>query len=93
MLKSTSDDSDFDPPQFCESRCFKFPAIEHVEGVERNEAFAVGVSNVDAALLYAPDVEGFGVDKLDDQHAEEIFVTEVFRDEDLGQTAEQFAQG
>ena len=49
------------------------------------------MSDVDAALLHTAHVEGLGIDELHYQHAKEILVTEVFRDEDLGQAAEQFA--
>ena len=58
---------------------FEVIAIEHVVGVERDEALAVGVGDVDAGLLDGAEVEGLGVDELDDEDAEEIFVDPSLR--------------
>ena len=69
----------------------QFAPIEHVEGVERDETLAVGMSDVDAAFLHAAHVERLCIDELHYQHAKEILVAEVFRNEDLWQAAEQFA--
>lgn len=71
-----------------EARCLEVAAIENVEGVEGDEALAVWMRDVDAGLLDTADIEGFGVDELHDEDAEEILVAEVFGDEDFGQAAE-----
>ena len=76
-----------------EAGLFEGVAIEHVVGVEGDEALAVGVGDVDAGFLDGAEVEGLGVDELDDEDAEEIVVAEVFGGEDLGEAAEEFAQG
>src|SRR5579863_9195933 len=62
------------------ARGLKIATVEHVECVERNQALAVRVSDVDAALLYAAHIESFCVDELHDEDPEEIFVSKVFRD-------------
>ncbi len=72
--------------------CFEVAAVEHVEGVEGDEALAVWMRDVDAGFFDAADVEGFGIDELNDEDAEEILVAEVFGDEDFGQAAEQFLE-
>jgi hypothetical protein len=70
---------------------FQGVAIEHVVCVEGDEAFTVRVGNVDAGLLDRAEIEGLGVDELDDEDAEEIVVSEVLRRENLGEAAEKFA--
>jgi hypothetical protein len=62
-------------------------------GVEGDEAFAVGVGDVDAGFLDGAEVEAVGVDELDDEDAEEVLVAELFGGEDLGEAAEQLAEG
>ena len=44
--------------------------IEHVVGVKGDETFTVRVGNVDAGLLDRAEIEGLGVDELDDEDAE-----------------------
>ena len=63
-----------------QARGFEVAAVEHVEGVEGDEALAIWMRDVNAGLLDTAYVEGFGVDELDDEDAEEVFVTEVFGD-------------
>jgi hypothetical protein len=70
---------------------FETVAVEHVVGVERDEALTVGMGDVDASLLDAPQVEALSVDELHDEDAEEVVITEVFRDENLRETAQEFA--
>ena len=57
---------------------FEGVAVEQVVGVEGDEALAVGVGDVDAGFFDAAEVEGLGVDELDDEDAEEVVVAEVF---------------
>src|SRR5258707_1073628 len=76
-----------------EAGFFESVAVEHVVGVEGDEALAVRVGDVDAGLFDAAEVEGLGVDELDDEDAEEVVVAEVFGGEDLGEAAEEFAEG
>ena len=75
-----------------EPRVLQLAPVKHVERVEGDEALAVRMSDVDTALLHAPYIEGFRIDKLHNQHAKQILVAEVLRNEDPGQAAEQFAQ-
>ena len=49
---------------------FEGIAIEHVVCVEGDETFTVRVGNVDAGLLDRAEIEGLGVDELDDEDAE-----------------------
>src|ERR1700743_3174772 len=72
---------------------FEIVTVEHVVGVEGDEALAVWVSDVDTGLFDATEVEGLGVNELDDKDAEEVVVAEVFGDEDLREAAEEFAEG
>jgi hypothetical protein len=74
------------------ARLLEVVAIEHVVGVEGNEAFAIGVGDVDAGLLDGAKIEGLGVDELDDEDTEEILVAEVFGCQNLRQAAQEFAQ-
>jgi hypothetical protein len=45
-------------PEGFEASFFEGVAVEHVVGVEWNEALAVGMGDVDAGLLNAAEVEG-----------------------------------
>ncbi len=76
-----------------EAGLFEGVAVEHVVGVEGDEALGVGVGDVDAGFLDGAEIEGLGVDELDDEDAEEIVVAEALGGEDLGEAAEEFAQG
>ena len=87
-----SEGSHLHSAQACEPRVLQFAPVKHVERIEGDEALAVRMSDVDAALLHAPYIEGFSIDELHNQHAKQILVAEVFWNEDPGQTAEQFAQ-
>jgi hypothetical protein len=49
-----------------EAGLFEVVAVEEVVGVEGDEAFGVGVGDVDAGLFDGAEVEGLGVDELDD---------------------------
>ena len=59
-------------------------AVEHVVGVEGNEALAVGVGDVDAGFLDGAEIEALRIDELHDEDAEEVGVAELGR-VDLGQ--------
>ena len=61
-----------------EAGLFEGVAVEHIVGVEGDEALAVGMGDVDAGFFDAAQVEGLGVDELDDQDAEKIVVAEIF---------------
>ena len=76
-----------------EAGLFEGVAVEHVVGVEGDEALGVGVGDVDAGFFDGAEVEGLGVDELDDEDAEEVVVAEGFGGEDLGEAAEEFAEG
>ena len=67
---------------------FETITIEHVVCVKRDEAFTVRVGDVDTGLLDRAEIKGLGVDELDDKDSEEIVVSEVFRRENLRETAE-----
>ena len=75
-----------------EAGFFEGVAVEHVVGVEGDETLAVGVGDVDAGFFDAAEIEGLGVDELDDEDAEEIVVAEIFGGEDLREAAEEFAE-
>src|ERR1035438_8313996 len=75
-------------PQACQACGFQIAAIEHIERIEGNQALAVRMRDVDAALLDAAHVEGFGVNELDNQDAKEILVSQILGDEHLGQAAQ-----
>jgi hypothetical protein len=49
------------------------------------------VGNVDADLLDRAEIEGLGIDELDDEDAEQIIVSEVLGRENLREAAEKFA--
>ena len=51
----------------------------------------IGMGDVNASLLDAPQVEGLSVDELHDEDAKEVVISEVFRDENLRETAQEFA--
>ena len=87
-----SEGSHLHSAQACEPRVLQFAPVKHVERIEGDEALAVRMSDVDAALLHTPYIEGFSINELHNQHAKQILVAEVFWNEDPGQTAEQFAQ-
>jgi hypothetical protein len=59
-------------------------AVKHVVGIKRDKTLAVGMSDVNAGFLDTSEIEGLGVDELDDEDAEEVFVAEVFGGEDGG---------
>ncbi len=50
--------------------------VEEVVSVERDEA-AIGVDDVDAGFFDGANVEGVSIEKMDDEHTENIFVAEV----------------
>ena len=52
-------------------------AIEKVEGVERNEPFGIGMSNVNASLADGAQVEAVCVDELHDEDAKKVLITEI----------------
>src|ERR1022692_2154388 len=72
-------------------RLFQAVAIEHVVGIEGNQALPVGMGDVDAGLLDRAYVEGVSVDELHDDHAENILISEASRHVNLGKAAEQLA--
>ncbi len=57
------------PSQCGKPRHLQFASIEHVEGVERDQALPVRMGNVDAALFHAAYIERLRIDELDDEHA------------------------
>jgi hypothetical protein len=75
--------------KWAKASVFEVIAIEHVVCVERDEAFTVWMGNVDTGLLNRAEIEGLSVDELNDENAEEIVVSEVFRRENLRKTAEK----
>ena len=50
------------------------------------------MGDMDAALLDAAHIERLGIDELHNQHAKQILVTEILRNQHLGKTAQQLAQ-
>jgi hypothetical protein len=66
-------------------------AVEEVVGVEGDET-AIGMGDVDASFFDGADVEGMGVEELDDEDAENIFIVEIGGSGDARKTAEEFAK-
>jgi hypothetical protein len=60
---------------------FEGVTIEHVVCVEWDEAFTVRVGNVNAGLLDRAEIEGLGVNELDDKKDEERMATLTSPDE------------
>ncbi len=73
------------------TRAFEIVAIEEVVSIEGNKA-TVGMDDVNAGLLDAANVEGVGVEELNDEDAENILVAEFGGRGDSGEAAEEFAQ-
>lgn len=66
-------------------------AVEQVVGVERDEA-AIGVDDVDAGFFDGADVEGVSIEKMDDEHTENIFVAEIGGSGNAREATEKFAE-
>src|SRR6266849_7220131 len=70
---------------------FQIVAVKKIVRVERNEA-AVGMNDVDAGFFHGANVESVSVEKLHDQHAENILVGKLHRCSHAREAAEQIAQ-
>src|SRR5258708_31347474 len=75
----------------CEPRVLQVIPVEQIVGVEGNQA-SIGMHDVNAGFLDGAHVEGVGVQKLHDQHAEDIFVGQTAGSHDFRQAAQEFAQ-
>src|SRR6266704_509429 len=77
--------------QRCEARAFQLIAIKQIVRVERNQA-PVGMHDVDAGFLHGAHIECVSIQKLHDEHTENIFVGQLAGRRDFWQTAQKFAQ-
>src|SRR5438445_4213189 len=77
--------------QRCEARAFQVVAIKQIVRIERNQA-SVGMHDVDAGFLYGAHIECVGIQKLHNEHTENIFVGQLTGRRDFWQTAQKFAQ-
>jgi hypothetical protein len=66
---------------------FAIIAVEHIEGVERNNG-AVFLRDVYAGFFYRAQIKTVRVNKLHDQYAKDIFVGKPFGRTNLWQAAE-----
>ena len=78
-------------PEGSQAGLFEVVAVEEVIGVEGDEA-AIGMGDVDTGFFDRADIEGMGVEELDDEDAKNIFVAEIGGSGDARKTAEQFAK-
>ncbi len=76
----------------CQSRAFEIVAVKKIVGVERNQS-AIGMDDMDAGLFDAADIKSVRVDKLHDQHTEDILIAEFRGRSNFRQAAEEFTQG
>ena len=65
--------------------------VKQIERIEGNNS-PIGMRDVHAGFLDAADVKSMRVDKLDDQHSEDILVAEFCRRSNFRQAAEEFTQ-
>jgi len=70
---------------------FLFIPIKQIERIKRNNP-PVGMDDVHAGFLDAAHVEVMRIQKLHDDHAENVVVRDVPRHRNLRQTAEQLPQ-
>jgi hypothetical protein len=62
-----------------------------IECIEGNQALSVRMCDMNATLLHTAQIKGLGIDELHNQDAKKILVSQILGQQDLGQTAEQFA--
>ena len=68
---------------------FEVVAVEEVVGVEGDEA-SVWVNDVDTSFLDTADIKSMSVEKLHNDDAEDVFVSDVICNEHFGKAAQQF---
>lgn len=66
-------------------------AVEEIVSVKGYET-TVGMDDVDARLFDGADIEGVGIEEMDDEDAKNILVAELGGGGDLREAAEKFAK-
>jgi len=77
--------------QRSEASAFEIVAIEEVVGVKRDET-TIGVNNMDARFFDGANVESIGIQKTDNEYAENIFVIQLGWNRNTGQAAAKLAK-
>ena len=85
------DESGGSGSQRSEASAFEIVAIEEVVGVKRDET-AIGVNNMDARSFDGANVESIGIQKMDNEYAENIFVIQLGWSRNTGQATEKLAK-